>query len=789
MKVSARYILTIWLMLSAVQAVYGFGFFILQAHANGWYDNYTTVVANDRGFDPSSIGFPDATRPGWFSGRYGIWEQDFQEEMGKADGWWNTSASNGMRRFCYLGECGMDETLVFYNNADGAPYALGYNSSVFLQKLTNDPTFSVTARWMGMESWYSSPAWSSYVTPAELGLTNFINPDGSYIQPGSNFVGSLARLDISGSSGQGVGTDSELSDDAATRLGITNVSYKENGKWVVNKTANRMDFGNPQVLKLLEADTDYMIDRMAGQGAPGIQGIDGVHVDGLNHALSLYSPQNDAFGNWSRYLFKDYLSATFTTSQLTAMGVTNATAFDIRDYIRQKGWAYGDTRWNSDKVWQFYKIYYTEERLSMTASLRNSIKTRASSNGLDLAISGNMIPIWPGLGLQDNFLDICYFEWVPETGFGLFTNGLPYQGGRMGFIGRLASKVSQASYSWASMSVVEDDLKGLPELHKTIAFNCFANRLISDWNYHMLGNRDSPGTTNSFKQITEFIKAATAAGISSREYVTDIGVVYDPWAELASVTVSNCFVEPFTEEFCGWCNYLEDHQLQWDVLFCKNNLQLSDLQKYKIIILPSYSTINANAAAAVETYVQNGGYVISTGITGSRYADSGYLMPRSVNIFNGFSDTNFHQTTNTPGLVYVENSKDSAADASMESLMSFTNFQSSLVSVSPAMNAGINLNTYAINGDPRMTVDIVNWDYDLVTDTMTPTPQSWVTFKLPTNMTGAATYNVKYIKSSNTNTYSLVNLPTNRVAIINSDELSIKPYQTTNCQILFIDAQ
>lgn len=726
-----------------------------------WLSSIHTIIANNRGFTSASIGPPDVTRPGWFSGRYGTWEQDIQAAKGSANAWWDDAGTNGYRRFCYLGECGLDEVLLFNYSGASTPFLIGFNYATLTNALATRSGFRTDARWISTREWYNNPAWSGYVSPQSLKLPVPVNPDGSLVSY-ETFNSSLAARTVEGLSGESLVTSPDVTDAQAALLGIDQVSFKQNGCWVIEKDSNRMDFGNPQVLNLMTADIRSMVQRLSVRTNGTLPGIDGVHIDGLNNSLTLYSPDIRCFGLWTEHNFCTWLQSHFTPLELAAMGVTNASEFSISGYIRAAG-SYTAAAWNTNQLWQCYKIAFLEQRTAMMASLRQNINRIAAEYSPRLAVSGNLIPTWPGAALYKGLLDVPYFEWSADNGFGLSTNNLPFQGGRYGYIGKLAAAVSETGYAWASVFVSQAQYKGRPELHKLVAYNCLINRLIPDWNYTMLYGRTSLGTTNSFRSITRFIQQAENLGFLAGTNQADIGVVFDPWSEVASVTVGSRYVEPFTLEYSGWCDYLEDHDLQWDVLLCNSNLTANALNRYRVVILPSYSTISTQSVEAIKTYVQGGGHVIATGGTGTRFPPDGLLMPRSTSAFSGFSHSGFQATTNTPGSLYRTVSKNLTAANQLQALLAAAGITSAPVATVPSLNAGITVAQTEVDDKPVLLVHMVNRGYNLSADAVISAPPAELSVQLPQDMAGFTTYDVHCIQAGDDTTLNPVQLSTDRI--------------------------
>lgn len=800
-----------------------------------WEHHYSTIVAHNRNFQnrPADIGSPDVTRPGWFSGRYGAWEQDVQQLMGRADNWWRNSGSNGYKRFVYLGEVELQKTLVFYEKIGSPgqdpapdyqkPFTLGLQNAVLEGVRRPFSPRRFAARWISLQDWFTNPDWSPYIQPHELFGDNFVftRPDGSVLDPhDTGFRQALARQSIQGEWGASYTTNATISDDEAVLMGLSsgdpeveNVSFKHNGQWVIRQESNRFDFGNPIVIDLLLTDIDYMLWRLTATHELGFdqpRGIEGIHLDGLSRAVSLFRPDQYSFGDWSRHGFKRFLEENYSASELDDMEIQDVSDFDIRTFVQTRGRPISSSDWNRDPVWQVFKIYYVQMMRERMATLRNGIDNMlsAGSYNLETVISGNLIPIWPGVPLYRGLLDVPYFEWVPENGFGLYRldRGLPSLGGRLGYIGRLAAKVSSVNYSWISLGVTDPN-PAVPKaitsegMHRLLAFSSFTNRMIGDWEYTMAHNRVSPGTADSFRDITLFIKAMRDLWldrnvlISLREFVADVGIVYDPWSQVATTTVNDHFSGAFTMEYSGWCDFLEDHHIQWDVILNEAGLRLEALTPHQLVILPAVAVLSDESAAVLQQYLDAGGYVIATGDTGERYGLEGNLMPREVGVLDGWDHPNLYHITTTPGFRYRNLNKRAGDLEAMQQALEAVVLQPSLVIDEPStLNAGVNLAHLSTGNRPVLTVDIVNWEgeSDATTFTPTPTPPIAMRIQLPPDMRGFEHFSVSHMQAWKSGEPELLPLPASDYAggaqvLRVGDELRIEAPPTVDFQVLFIE--
>lgn len=73
-------------------------------------------------------------------------------------------------------------------------------------------------------------------------------------------------------------------------------------------------------------------------------------------------------------------------------------------------------------------------------------------------------------------------------------------------------------------------------------------------------------------------------------------------------------------EFMGWCEFLTDENTQYAVLL-KNDLSLSRLRDFDLVILPNAVCLNQKARKALLTFVKTGGNLIFSNKTGERNDD------------------------------------------------------------------------------------------------------------------------------------------------------------------------
>ena len=286
------------------------------------------------------------------------------------------------------------------------------------------------------------------------------------------------------------------------------------------------------------------------------------------------------------------------------------------------------------------------------------------------------------------------------------------------------------------------------QLHKAVAFEGLANRGVPNYNLDFAGHV-SLGTDDSAKFISDFITDYQDI-LSHRNYSADIGLVFCPWTDIAESTVQQMRFEVLIEEYSGWSDFLEDTHKQWDVILSMD-LDYQNLQKYKIVIIPSISVIDDNQIAQLQQYVDNGGKLIVTGSSyaGERYGRDQYFVDRPSNAFDSFTgNPNFQSTSFQCGVFYQPN-KSATWNSIMTGLLSDTGYVPTIVTGAPS-TVGINANSKVVNGKTVLTVDLNNLDIDYTNDVMVPVEDVAFTLKLPDEFIGQ-TLDVSYVSAQVTN--------------------------------------
>ena len=693
--------------------------------AEPWWHEYTPVASIHLGAPDLDTIQPGAARGVDTLGWYGFWFFDANEQSGVYTSSREKLRQAGVKHIVYydLGEVG---DYAGFFTTDGRMTHNGWS----LPWWKGDT--ALTARWFGLEAFMSDVPWAPYPTAKAYGLPKFTEPSGA---AATNLYATLARRGLDRQWHFDYESNLRITDDAAERSGLAKLSAKQSARADVQGKTGW------QTVRLVDVDTanpqlrDYCcreIERIIPALRP-----DGIHADNFGDNNLGYANQC-AFGEWSLHTFRDYLRRHFTAAELKQMGIADPATFDIAAYIRNKPfesrgerWHIMNPKWATDPVWLCYLINKVETAQAYHRAFFAAAKKSAKEARLDCAVFGNTIPFPLGGALMKGACDIAHFEWSTTNGWwGMRPMGLPPQG-RAGYVTRLGAAISDAPFCWPSLYVSKEKSgAGHENLHKILAFDCLVNRGILDFG-HWYRDGYSPGTPESAGFVNRFIRA-NAPLLSQRRYLADVAVVHSAWSEIASCTIFNPVVELFVDEYCGWCQFLGDTHRQWDIVL-QQDLTAANLSRYPVVVLPSVLALTDTEIGELRRYVERGGRLVATGLTGTRYGPDHYLWLRE----SIFTVPGARIVTDKPGVTYWRKERYPAAAARMCELLAFSGFVPRVTTDAPS-TVGVNLNTGSDAIGPVLTLDLNNCDIDAATDTIRSAPACTTTILLPANWpTGA----------------------------------------------------
>jgi hypothetical protein len=478
-------------------------------------------------------------------------------------------------------------------------------------------------------------------------------------------------------------------------------------------------------------------------------------------------PVERAFGEWSVALFRDYLTNNFTPSELSAMGVTNVATFDIRTKLKNiaTGWgwdgsnlhhaAWDDSRWQNEDIWNAYLIYKRQTGTEALSNYSDAVHQAATENGTDdFLIMGNDIPIF-SLGWVRGNLDMVSTEisaahnlcsgsrgfMLPPVG----RIGPAYKAGREHSISRFVNV-------WFYNSGYEDYLKHDPPTYEANTNACWVlySEMLATNTMPMI-HTDNPMNTGSPEINTDFFDFVSQVDtlFSKRYAVEDVGIYYSSSSLLNQILpggVLDFDNQPHQFANWGWATALG--HLHYQYRFVPEwKLDSDTLNDLRVLIIPESEVFDdADAVNILLPWVQAGGRLIVTGVSGNRHGEygnfavnsSGYSLAPLTGVSNISSAPSaelrivgagkVYYIKNNIGMDYFHASTVSARASQISNFSSAMNLVLSgtdpvvLTSTDPDVDENVGLTLYEDILNGKLFVDIVNYDLVLATDQITNTP-------------------------------------------------------------------
>lgn len=651
----------------------------------------------------------------YHNGWYGYWALDDQRRTKHHEYVWRLLEKLGMRKVLYYDSGEAGDYAIFIGK-DGRVVCNGWELPWW------DGKEAVTPHWFGLDAFMSDVDWAPYPTAKSYGLPPFTMPDGT--KPKSVYD-AIARRDLQGQWQFDFFSNPRVTDEIAQKSGLANISSKQEARedvaeksgWITVRLVH-VDFSNPQLL-------DYRcreIKRLVREIRP-----DGVHID--NHGdINILYPHAQAFGVWSVAGFRQWLQKHVKPEQLRKFGIEDVSQFDIREYVLNRRFqaeqkpqqALSDLRWTEDPIWLHFLLFKVESELNFHKAVYQAAKEAASEIGIDLMVSGNVIPLFPARTLLRGSCDIACFEWTMTKQFGpIRPSGLPPEG-RVGHATKVGAAISNAGYCWATIYVPRElSGEGHGNLHKMLAFECLANRGLLDYGHWFLDGY-SPGTIESIGFVNRFVINHQKL-LSKRKPFSDVALVYCPYTELTTITPVGVRTSLFLDEYIGWADFLSKNHFQWDVLLSQD-LTAENLKRFSVIILPSIRVLTDEQFQAIWDYVCSGGRVVATGSTGTRFGVSQYLMPRPSPVLIKVQHPRLRVTNAYVGV--------NRMDEEMKRLLDFKDWQP-VLETNASKTVGTYLHWNGSVNKPVLTLDLVNYDIDVATDRVKPTSPVKIALRLP----------------------------------------------------------
>ena len=474
----------------------------------------------------------------------------------------------------------------------------------------------------------------------------------------------------------------------------------------------------------------------------------------------------NSFGEWSVATFRDYLSKNFSTAQLSSMGVSNVSTFDIREKLKSIATVYGwngselaevwnntiwdDSFWANEAIWHAYKIHKRQQGTQALTRYQRDVHSGAANGGAqDYLIAGNDIPGY-SLGYARGNLDMVSTEIGAEWNLAGGTRGymLPP-------IGRYAP-VYKTAREHANSRFVNvwfytdgfEEYDSNPGLCNVLYAEMLANHtmpmLLLDGGNDVFGD-DGDGETKAINPAFFAFVESIQDDLGLREPFEEIGVYYSTSSVLATIPPAGLDVgnQPHQFAFWGWETALgEIHYLYKTIPEWK--LDAATLNELKVLIIPDSKVFDPADVSILTDWVNAGGKLIVTGESGLRLGESGNFAVNSAGLslsplttVSSYSSAP-SQLTRTVGagrVMYLKNGvgrdfydneglREYYLAAKFTPRMSdLLNGEEPTIITDSGFTSKVAITAYQDICKGKFFIDFANFDIELETDTITNTPQ------------------------------------------------------------------
>ncbi len=387
-------------------------------------------------------------------------------------------------------------------------------------------------------------------------------------------------------------------------------------------------------------------------------GVDGIVVNSPwgSSFYPAYGGSPD-FSNASIQGFRIYLKNKYNSQKLLGMGISNISSFNYLTYLHQKGVKekraadpsfpsltpfYNDyMNFQRENAFNFYKQFVKEIKNYARLKGKNNFPVGIKSDGETLIPHTiNMLP----------FSDIAFINLELEE---------HYQS--QGVYKLHSSAKTQAIASPVDMSFgwLEENSKKPEDLIQIKMAEAYANKGAFQDQYMggLSPNCKGPGIFEENCWLSESINASSVNEINSfyLSHKDFFGIKSKSTAKIAILFSA----KPIKGKLSGhWSSFkdvsraLSKSHFQYDVIFSEdsdfspNSVNLKELQKYKVIILPNNNVMDNNAVSLISDYMKTGGKIVIINEVDSRigsikdsfpsrvkYIDDWFLSSQELNSF------------------------------------------------------------------------------------------------------------------------------------------------------------
>ncbi len=290
-----------------------------------------------------------------------------------------------------------------------------------------------------------------------------------------------------------------------------------------------------------------------------------------------------------------------------------------------------DLRWLDEPVWNVYKVFKQKVGQEALRNLYNVIKEEAKKAGRpDFAVCGNDIPKF-GLGwARDDWLDMVSTELAPGWGLSTGSRGIMLPPlGKMAVDYNAAREHQKGPFSTIWYYLPEKHCNK-PGLGKVLMAEAFANGAFIKYGFgkEQTGTPEAHGWWNDFVHENE-------EKFGRRSPIADVGILFSPDNQLA-VFLPNAIAPDFDAQphafgYWGFATAMIDAHIPYRTV-TDWNVNSKALAGLKTFIIPNAEYLDDRIIPILKKWVSHGGRLIITGNSGMREGVEGYFKKRKNSV-------------------------------------------------------------------------------------------------------------------------------------------------------------
>ncbi len=446
----------------------------------------------------------------------------------------------------------------------------------------------------------------------------------------------------------------------------------------------------------------------------------------------------DSFDEETIESFRVYLSDNYTTSELTAMGVTDIFSFDYAQYLRDEGYSSIGELQNStpnDLLWKAWEQYHLDFERYWFGKWGDTLRNYAQSEyNRNVYLGGNRYVY--GSNKQWYVADLLDYT-LAET----FLDELGYPYHTLTFAYKTSIALGKRFWSWnfpantATLNGTGDIWnQTITKLDGLFAAETFANGGLAQvpmgWKQYQDGQR-----VDDLVPFYRFVLAHSE--LYNHNHKGDVAVIYSEPGES---------IDPGTQgrSFRGAVEMLDQVHITYDIIFAggKNTidtLTLASLSSYNTVILPNTRYLSDNQVSVLEQYLTQGGTLVGIGIIGDQNEKGEFVSRSFTGIFtDGVQTVNGGTViTSTDDLFYEHYMAYDGSEAGKTGASGYrTDFESLIFGhvardIFTSMPETVHLTRYIDSTDQSHIYHFVNYDYDMSTYDVNAVQDSTVLMAVP----------------------------------------------------------